>query len=267
MNGISLPVITKPSGIVLYHGPSQFDGKKIVVIATGFEASRSGNEKTGAVIQTWIMIDKEQPITANNKGLDSSVCGNCKHRHFRSCYVNIANGPYQVYQAWKDGKYPEIPLGAASYMFRGLFVRLGSFGDPASVPINVWKSLTSYSAGWLGYTHQWKRCDTSYRQFCMASSDTIEEAQDAMKMGWKPFFVRRETDSLPQGFFECPASAEQGKRLSCDQCGVCKGGKYRKGQGMPSIVAHGPSWKKIYFEKGMKLMRNKKKFVGVFTKA
>ena len=43
-----------PNGRILYEGPSMLDGAPIVVIATGF-AERSGNDKTGAMIQTWIL--------------------------------------------------------------------------------------------------------------------------------------------------------------------------------------------------------------------
>ena len=42
-----------PNGRVIYRGPSLLDGKRIVVVATGF-VKKSNNDKTGEMIQTWI---------------------------------------------------------------------------------------------------------------------------------------------------------------------------------------------------------------------
>ena len=39
---------------VLYEGPSLLDGEPIVAILTGLRSS-SGNRKTGAMLQTWIL--------------------------------------------------------------------------------------------------------------------------------------------------------------------------------------------------------------------
>jgi hypothetical protein len=266
--GISLSVInTKISGLVLYEGPSVINGKPIVVIATGLDKA-SKNEKTGEMVQVWIMVGNKAPLQANKSGADEAVCGSCKHRHFRSCYVNLAHGPGHVYAAYKAGKYARLPMShRVSELFRDKHVRLGAYGDPAAVPIDVWNVVTRVAAGWTGYTHAWKKCDIAYRDYCMASADTESEARDAMGRGWKPFYARQEGTPLPKGFFSCPASAEQGKRLNCMECRVCKGGEHREGQGVVSIVVHGPSWKKTFFNRGMKLLLAKKKIVGVFHKA
>lgn len=266
MMRVPLPVVERVTGVVLYEGPSLLDKGNVVVIATGLDEP-SENEKTGEMIQVWLFSSKANPLDANRKGLDSAVCGNCKHRHFRSCYVNLARGPLQIYHNWKQGKYPKVPIGhAMSELFRDKYVRLGAYGDPAAVPVNVWHMVTRVCAGWTAYTHQWKTCDIAYRDYCMASADTIEEAKEAKRRGWRPFYVRQEGDALPKGFFECPASAEAGKRLTCQQCRVCSGGEHFGKKGLPSIVAHGSSWKRVYFHRGIRLMRNKKKFIGMFWK-
>jgi hypothetical protein len=258
---ISLPVLTTPSGVVLYHGPSEIDGKKIVVIATGLKEG-SENIKTGSMIQTWILKADKTPLKALDDGTDFSVCGDCKHRHFRSCYVNIAQGPRAVYEAFLKGNYPEATGYADS--FKGKYVRFGSYGDPAAVPVKVWEQLSRVAAGHTGYTHRWQKADSKLKQFCMASCDTEEEARKARKLGWKPFLVRLPGEALPKGYFECPASKAEGQRLTCQQCMACKGGKLKRAkQGMPSIEAHGPSWKVQYFIRGMKAMRNKKKYIGI----
>ena len=255
---LSLPVVERSTGILLWEGKSLLNGKPIVVIATG----RSENEKTGGMIQVWILVRNQQPLEAHREGADEAICGSCKHRHFRSCYVNLARGPLQVWQTYEAGKYPKLKGHAASEYFRDKVVRLGAYGDPAAVPVEVWDTVTRVCRGWTGYTHQWKRCDKRLRNYCMASADTLEEAYDAMDRGWKPFYVRAEHDPLPKGFFSCPASKEEGTRLTCEQCRACHGGEYR-GQGVPSIILHSSNWKKIYFHRGMKRMRNKEKYVGM----
>ena len=67
-----------PNGRVLYEGPSMLDGVPIVVIATGF-AESSANDKTGAMIQTWILRQDIPPHHAFKSGEGSSVCGGCPH--------------------------------------------------------------------------------------------------------------------------------------------------------------------------------------------
>jgi len=266
---LNLPVVDeKVNGVVLYDGPSLFDGKRIVVIATGLDPNKSKNEKTGKMVQTWIMVAGTPPVEALDKGKDSSVCGSCKHRHFRSCYVNLGiGGPYQVYEAWKNNKYPTLDMSdpLAMLVFKDKHVRLGSYGDPACVPIDIWNTITHWCAGHTGYTHAWKRISTEYRKFCMASCDTLDEVNQAKARGWKPFYVRQPEDPIPDKFFTCPASKEDGYRLSCQECMVCSGGNYKVGKGVPTIVVHGPSWKRSFFLRGMKLMRNKKKYVGQFN--
>jgi hypothetical protein len=84
------------NGLVLYRGPSMIDGQPIVCIATGL-ATKSTNEKTGDLIQTWILRDDIAPIDAANTGADVSICGDCPHRGQvidgknvnRTCYVTL----------------------------------------------------------------------------------------------------------------------------------------------------------------------------------
>ena len=65
-------------GFVMYQGPSVLDGQPIVVVAT----MSTSNIKTGQMIQTWILRDNINPVEASKAGDDSSICGNCPHRHY-----------------------------------------------------------------------------------------------------------------------------------------------------------------------------------------
>ena len=101
------------SGII-YKGPSLLDGKPIVVIATYSKR----NAKTGAVVQTYILVDGINPLEASKTGADFSICGNCamrgevttdpnrKQAKNRRCYVNLGQGVLIVFKAYERGVYP-----------------------------------------------------------------------------------------------------------------------------------------------------------------
>jgi len=55
----------KPSGFILYRGPSLLDGKPIVVVAITKE---SKNSKTGSMLQTYIIRSDMHPVAAVRKG-------------------------------------------------------------------------------------------------------------------------------------------------------------------------------------------------------
>ena len=76
----------KPTGYILYSGPSQLNGKPIVVIAI----THSTNSKTGNMVQTYLMADNGlSPVVSARILDDAAVCGDCKHRRGLggSCYV------------------------------------------------------------------------------------------------------------------------------------------------------------------------------------
>ncbi len=232
-------VATRPQGVVLYRGPSLLDGSPIVVVAVGL-ARRSKNAKTGADVQTYILADQgENPIQAVNSGADRSVCGDCPHRGV-SCYVNLARAPLAVYRAVQRGAYPTFHPPAHLHLFAGRFVRLGAYGDPAAVPLRVWKLICGVASQWTGYTHQWRSCDQELRHYCMASVETANQREQAVTMGWRTFRVRLAQEALEEGEFACPASEEEGRRLTCEECGACDGAKASPKAASPSIRFHAP---------------------------
>jgi hypothetical protein len=253
---LSLTVLERVQGLVIYRGPSRINGKPIVAVATNLDHA-SKNEKTGAVVQVYILSDERQtPLKAILSGRDESVCGDCIHRRVNgwgTCYVNAGRGPGAVYAAYRRGVYRTMEA-ADLERFAGRVVRLGAYGDPAAVPVAVWESVLERAAGWLGYSHAWRTCDQSLRRWCMASVETAAQAARAKRRGWKTFRVLGEGEELQPGEFACPASAEQGKRLTCERCRACRGGEY-KGQATPAIKVHGLDWKARRYRKMQLRMR------------
>ena len=233
----------KPTGAVIYNGPSMLDGAPIVVIAI----EGSTNRKTGNMVQTYIIRSDMSPIEAVNNGADASVCGNCRHRgtheQGRTCYVNLGQGALSVWRAYLAGNYKNLAgkYHAIRQLGERRMVRLGTYGDPAAVPSIVFNWLVDGSTAHTGYTHQW-RIFPHLARYCMASTDTIRETQEALAKGWRTFRVQTKAyqREAVKGLLEvtCPASAEAGKLITCSQCKACSGNS-RGRRGNITIAPHG----------------------------
>lgn len=232
------------SGFIIYRGPSMIDNKPIVVVAI---TKKSQNTKTGNVIQTYILVDNGiSPVDNYNSLADYSICGDCPHRRGMGggCYVNVSHGPNQIAKKINRNGY-EFSLEKASEKCSGRTVRLGSYGDPAAVPIGIWEKLLEKSANHLGYTHQWRnKIANDHMKFCMASVDSEEERKEAKALGYRTFRVRTEDEVLMDFEFVCPASSEAGKKMLCERCKACSGG-VDTNKGDPVIQVHG-TWKKRF---------------------
>ena len=256
----------KPTGLVLWKGKSLFDGERIMVIATGiFDKSKNG--KTGEVIQTFILRRDIDPILARRLGEDKSICQDCKHKEQSTCYVNLCRGPVSIYNAYQDGSYRDYTVEDNKY-FKNRSLRIGSYGDPAGVPVEVWENICKLVKNFLGYTHQWKNCDQRLKFYCMASVDSIKgymkEYNLARELGWRTFRIRESLDNpLVENEFVCPASKEGGLKTTCEKCNSCSG-LSKNTIKCPVISLHGDSenfgamWRRDRYIKMMKKIKWKK---------
>lgn len=238
----------KTNGYTIYEGPSELDGSPIVALVTGY-AIATANAKMGpSPLQTWILRSDMQPPEANRTGADAAICGDCPHRGWvdgdrnvgRSCYVFVEFGVRNVWLAWERGNYPLRDRFADIVRCgHARMVRLGSYGDPAAVPLWVWEGLTHGAAWHMGYTRQWQRCDPGFKSLCMASVHSEAERDEAKAAGWRTFRTRTADQSLGAHEIACPASAEMGKKSTCEECRACSGlgGRARADV---AIIAHGP---------------------------
>lgn len=247
----------KAKNSIIYSGPSQLDGSPIVVVAI----VTSGNVKTGNMLQTHIIRADMDPMKASKTGADYSICGNCTHRgtpnedptkktaQGRTCYVNLGQGPNQVFKAYKAGKYPTAttPEQIAA-LGAGRMIRLGTYGDPAAVPASVWDALLQHSTGHTGYTHQHDKAPDYSRM--MYSADNAQDALQAQAKGYRTFRVIPVQDystngkaSILAGEILCPASKENDKGITCTQCKLCTGSTTAAKS--IAIVAHGTARNKF----------------------
>ena len=210
---------------VFYRGPSLIDGAPIAGVA--IYSDRNG--KTGRVLQTYILREDINPLEASKTGADVSICGTCplrgtatddparKQAAGRRCYVNLGQGPLSVFRALERGRYLDVDPAAIG---AGRMVRVGTYGDPAAIPGEVWDAMLSQATTWTAYTHQkpWRP------DIAMQSADTLDEAQAHWRAGRRTFRVLTGLADLdPANEALCPASKEAGRRVQCAACKLCKG--------------------------------------------
>ena len=228
-----------PNGVVIYEGTSQLDNETpIIVIMTGLEIA-SSNDKTGDMIQTWVILKDTPPHVAIKTGEDSAICGDCKYRGVynmdtgvwdeeRPCYVTVHQAPLAVYRAYHRGNYPAVTPKQVRHLIkehRTGAVRVGSYGDPMAVPVGIWENLLKNSKRHTGYSHQWEiqRDAKAWQPIVMASADTELEAELAAKLGYRYFRVMPDTLQNKSIEVLCPASVEAGRKSQCAKCGLCAG--------------------------------------------
>lgn len=219
---------------ILYRGPSLINGEPIVVVGVYSLANR----KTGPMLQTYILVDGVDPLLASKTGKDEAICGDCQFRGFvtddpskkqardRRCYVVLYHGPLSVYRTLLKGGYPDATSPELQRaMGAGKMVRVGTYGDPAAAPDDMWDNLLRYSTGHTAYTHQsgWRP------NIAMQSADSYAEAWGHWRHGRRTFRVLTGVEQIDAAHeILCPASTEAGKRTTCERCKLCDGGKSAK---------------------------------------
>lgn len=227
------------NGLELYAGPSLIDDVPIVVIAL----PGGRGTKTGPVINTYILRADIPPGEAMRTGQDVSICGDCTMRGEadpnwkhpsrgtmgrawgRTCYVHIPRGPTVVWNAWKKGRYPPVQ---DVYQLRALMaeehIRIGTYGDPGAVPLDIWLYATEAADAWTGFTHRWRHLDAEqWAPLLMASVDTPAEHDQAILMGWRTYRVKQANEPVLVDELVCPGSHEVGQKTTCKRCCLCDG--------------------------------------------
>jgi hypothetical protein len=221
----------KPLGYIVYEGPSLLDGSPIVIIINKIKAA-SRNAKTGALVQSFIIRSDINPVEALKTGADAAICGHCIHRPSLAaytgappCYVNVGRSVLMVYNAYKRGRYVKASPNEVAHYLTGLKLRIGTYGDGAAAPVKIWEQLTQFTSAHVGYSHQWENPSfdhSAWAPLVMASADTIDEAAKANLYGMRVFRVSVGVDKQA-GEAACPASAESGKKTTCENCMLCAG--------------------------------------------
>jgi len=232
------------NSIIAWKGYSPLDREPIMLVVSGLE-DNSSNSKTGSMIQTWILRSDIHPIEALRTGADYSICGNCPHRpkvlgadalrkDSRTCYVNTM-APSALYKVYKECRLEQRPATEVAKLIAGRPVRLGSYGDPGLIPLEVIRQLTANSAS-TGYTHQWTTINTDYSEYLMASCETLLDVANATARGYRTFYATEQPEQRTSSgriMALCPASKEAGRRTTCSDCLACGGTRVQPGEVKP----------------------------------
>ena len=211
----------KVKGAVLYEGPSRINGVHIVAILT----YGSKNKKTGDIPQVWILQPGVHPFQTRVDGSDVAVCGGCILAKNRGCYVNWTP-LVSILECYGAGKYGDIEHARWRFDEKPPeAVRIGAYGDPVAVPLEVWERLAELPPHptIIGYTQMWRSpLAKGYQKFCMASTKSPREYADARRMGWRSFRAALPQDATPvEGQRWCPATVSD---ETCKGCQMCSGG-------------------------------------------
>lgn len=257
---------TGARGVILCQGKTlipKVSGEVLSVLTFG-----SGNSKLGAEFQTYHLNASEHPTNARRYGsADACICGDCPFRakaaqKLGPCYVD-GRGIASLWGSIARGNYPtlsefahavKLPAHLALQVLGSLAhgVRLGAYGDPVSMPVEIAQALCTHAATRQGFTHQWRALVNSpWRMLTMASCETPEQPGKAAAAGWRTYTVYPKGFSHKQArqaltnaspaikWAHCPGSAVVGYLETCETCPIqCDGARY----GQPLHVinqAHG----------------------------
>ena len=186
------------------------------------------------------------PTEAAKRGFDKGICGDCplKLSQTGSCYVNMLP-VNNIYRKYATGSYPKFSANEIEVVKRYQYpIRIGSYGDPTAVPFDVWEPIISASGRYTGYTHQFHKCDSRWKQYLMASVQSESEARIAQSQGWRSFRIIAPDAPLSENEILC--SHTQDDRIQCETCLLCDGASSK-----PNIAdrVHGLKWKVSNFVK------------------
>jgi hypothetical protein len=243
----------RQNSYIAWEGNSLIDGSPIVLILTGF-VFPSFNKKTGSeMIQSWILQQEFVPTHAAKEGLEVGICGSCPMRmsEIGSCYVNLL-GVNRVYRKYQSGGYSKLSNNEIEVLRRYRYpIRLGSYGDPTAIPLKVWEPIILASGKYTGYTHNWRRTNSLWKQYLMASVHSIPEAQEAQNLGWRTFRIIAPDTPLSDNEILCRHTEDD--RVQCSTCLLCDGKSSK-----PNIAdkVHGLNWKVSNFLKYLESTSN-----------
>ena len=231
------------SSAIIYTGLSPYNGMEIYAQISGMIAL-SQNKKTGSSAQLTILVNKMHPNEALKTGADVAICGQCPLRgHYsetlgkmvdRLCYVQVNKSPSSKHRAKEKGTTITLTpheAGVILYANGKRTVRLGEYGDPAMIPVEIYDELFMASEGkWLGYTHQWKESffDSAIFNYTMASLDndmTREELEQAHGDTARSYRVTESYDDIRPNEIACPSKDKVSGIivLQCNDCNLCAG--------------------------------------------
>ena len=252
---------------MLWTGRSTIDGEQLAVIVTPDRSRSKQNRKLGDVVQIWILREDIDPLTAIQTGADVSICGDCKLRGSngsgRACYVPVHWYPRTIWSAYKRGNvYTSLHVLTEADIdpFEDRIVRIGSYGDPAAVPQQIWHDILGNARSVLGYTQRWRPtslrnldCTPDLQMLTMASVLSRTERLQAKALGFRTYRVLFDGDVPDDGEIICPYVTHE---VQCEKCRLCDGKRDRHDRRKDiAIPVHGAASTRSAAERTAHLLR------------
>lgn len=197
----------------------------------------SKNSKTGDGVQifilpmSWITNGKEEMSD------DTASCMDCIHSKLKngSCYVRKGFAEYglkskvnSLHKQYLSGdlilRSLDELIGIEGSKLKGKFVRFGAYGEPVLLGPQVTEEISNLALNFTGYTHQWHIPQYEWsKKYFMASVESDSLMEKANSKGFRTFRVRTKLNGLHASEIICPASKEAGRRVTCNNCVLCKG--------------------------------------------
>jgi len=203
----------------------------------------SANSKTGDMVQLAILpIDNKPTAALKNRQLPN--CGDCAL--ISTCYVNTVslNAVYEQTIAQ--------PVSAVPKQLRAP-VRLGSWGDPGLLPLDLLQQLTRAAGAHTGYTHLWQEIGQEYSQLLMASIDHLTAKQQGLTVdqlkqlawdkGYRTYSILQPGEKQSAQERECLYVSNN---TQCRYCKLCNGAGSQRSIAAP---LHGPNNKQVSYRK------------------
>ncbi len=220
----------------------------------GLWTATTSNRKTGPVPTLAVGATREQSLEScrdcgllkgnreDNKGYCYAQHGTPAMAHAQMVKTNREDPTRYTFERAMGERYVSARM-----------VRFGSIGDPASIDHDTLRRWIDYvieqGMSVVGYTHHWRDPANQWlRDHFMASCDTLEQVDEAIKMGWSAAVVTdqdwnssdvRASDGSP--YMLCPAIAsarKAGTKLTCNDCRLCDVKRNRQVIVFPN---HGPA--------------------------
>ena len=106
---------------------------------------------------------------------------------------------------------------------RPILLRVGSYGEGATMPLNIVGKLVKCAASYTAYSHMWTKPEyKGYSKYFMASTHGYFETLVANSLGFRAFESAKTQDVTKMAM--CPAAKEfSGNKKTCIECGACNG--------------------------------------------
>ena len=214
----------------VWQGPSAYDGRPIYLAITNLVRD-SVNRKTGPTAYAWIMSAEAEPHTAAKAGDDRSCCGDCVRRPangeylkangMKACYVVKHEAPLSIHRSLKDATPVGLERAKRALEHSGKILRWGAYGDPAMLPIELGRELSSAAQDHVGYSNQWHLAFAQpWQSLLMASVSSFEAMLQAQAMGWHTFRADKLGSAIANHETICPAYDTK-NAVQCVSCKLC----------------------------------------------